>query len=365
MNILSFRKACVFVGMLLGSFSAQAKLQCSNDVTAQRGALITFAQQFDVMAVEFGNLGFEAAEAMHASSRELIDRVAGFDAKQAQQFCELLNQHPDLLNIPARLNEVLVLAKQHEVRAASNCLTLPDSAWIVIFNATQALQGYAVAAGGLCGATGCIPLVCIGPCIIAGVAESAAIASQAVLDRADYCETVQAGDDIKQFVTDSNTKLSETEAALEILLPRTDVLLSTRATEVQVQNTMTRADRGFRDIDQKIEELQDVSVSQTVDAQASGETIQVRLIENGLQLDPNFSVVSLILPKSKGGLLEQVREQIAQTIQTYRSLGVDVSAALALFAQGDTAFNANQYKLAYARYRDAYRSLTNPTIKPR
>ena len=360
-----FRNVFVCVGLLFGSFSAHAKLQCSSDLDAQRGALITFAQKFDVLAVEFGNLGFEAAEGMHASSRELIDRVAGLDAKQAQQFCELLNQHPDLLNIPARLNEVLALAREHELRAGSNCLTLPDSAWIAIFNATQALQAYAIAAGGLCGSTGCIPLLCIGPCVVAGVAESAAIASQAVLDRADYCEGVQAGDDIRQFATDSNTKISKTEAALEILLPRTDVALSTRATELQVQNTITRADRGFRDIDQIIEELQDASVSQSADAQATGETVQVRLIENGLQLDPNFSVVSLILPRSKGGLLEQVREQIAQTIQTYRSLGVDVSVALALFAQGDTAFNANQYKLAYARYRDAYQSLTNSPIKPR
>jgi hypothetical protein len=364
MNVLE----CIRIGfatMMLAPSIGAATLNCSLDPNVQRAELVGLALRYDTLSVQLGDLGYEGAEALHANAVEMLAKLAQLEPEPANKLCQLLNENANLLAIPAQLDQIVTVARTNHLQAASNCLSLPDSAWNAIYVNTQALQATATFASGLCGATECVSFICVGTCAIAGIAQSAALVGQAVLDRADYCGSIETAQTTEKFSKDSKTALDLSVANLDIIVPRTDLALSTRATQLQVLATSLRSDRGFDKLANLINDLKVTTVSQTTVNQTSGDSARKQLIETALlSLAPN-GLISLQLPASKGGLLEQVREQIASTIQIYRGLGVDVSAALVLFGAGDAALNARNYKLAYAKYRDAYRTITTTaTSKP-
>lgn len=364
MNTILKRLALLALALASPGLAARP-LACDGDAAAVRTELITFAQSFDVLAAGFGNLGIEGAEAMHANARALVDHVAGLPPESAAILCNQLKAQPATRELQESLAEVLALAQQHDLRAGSSCVTLPPNAWQSLFITVESLKTASTLVSGLCGATECISLICIAPCIFSGVAESAAVAGQAVLDRADYCETVESGAALQSFAQSSDRKLDAIDQALLVVKPRTDVPLSTRATESQVLGTLDRTQRGFAQINDQIEGLGDRTEAQRLRAVRAGSDAMGRRIEQALRPGLDAAVVSLMLPRARGGEIEMLREHVAEAIQTWASLGVDVTAANALFATGDQLLNAGRYRAAYLQYRQAYQSFVlPPPVKP-
>ncbi len=68
------------------------------------------------------------------------------------------------------------------------------------------------------------------------------------------------------------------------------------------------------------------------------------------------------LPVFQGGQLERVREMVNESLNMAQAAGFDVSASLGHFAQGDQAYNQNNYSQAYAEYAAAYQLITGPEL---
>lgn len=73
--------------------------------------------------------------------------------------------------------------------------------------------------------------------------------------------------------------------------------------------------------------------------------------------DPDVVVLRYRLPAANGGELERSREILIRTLSAYQTLGADTSAALALLATGDAAYNAGRALDAYEAFAQAYRLL--------
>jgi hypothetical protein len=97
-------------------------------------------------------------------------------------------------------------------------------------------------------------------------------------------------------------------------------------------------------------------------AQASyNNTIGLSNLEFRLAVEDNLGstlgAVGLFeLPNSQGGYLENARAIVNDIITDMQYAGVttNISAALSALSAGDTAYNAKQYKSAYAQYQKAY-----------
>lgn len=64
-------------------------------------------------------------------------------------------------------------------------------------------------------------------------------------------------------------------------------------------------------------------------------------------------------PRAFDGLLEEVRELVAERIRAVTDAGGDVTAALQQFRAGDAEFNNAEYRAALNAYRSAYQALAN------
>ncbi|GAB4194763.1 MAG: hypothetical protein Tsb002_26620 [Wenzhouxiangellaceae bacterium] len=73
--------------------------------------------------------------------------------------------------------------------------------------------------------------------------------------------------------------------------------------------------------------------------------------------DPDRRIVLYLVPSQLGGELEEVREVLIRAIAAIQAIGGKTTTAVSLLAQGDQAFNGQQYPEAYDFYAQAYRSL--------
>ena len=67
-----------------------------------------------------------------------------------------------------------------------------------------------------------------------------------------------------------------------------------------------------------------------------------------------FGEKSKILPSSVGGYLETTRDIVSDTIRMNLAAGMTVGQAQNLYALGNTAYAAHDWKGAYTQYRAAY-----------
>jgi hypothetical protein len=340
---------------------ALATIDCPADHQSRINNLADFLARIDRTSTDFGDMGIESVEGLHANTTDLLSHLSQFGPEQSQQLCDSIASVPELAAIPENLEIILAQTQGLGMRAAG-CVALPESAWNALFITAQSLQQASIVAGGVCGATECFPLVCSVPCIFKGIADSAAIVAQAALDRADYCGTIGLDESLNGFAADSKAALDLSDARLDVVVPRVDGALSSRANQIQVDVARSRTTDGFSSLREVIEGIRRTSQAQAAQQQESSDNMRRQLIESSLQDPGDGAPVTLFLPASRGGLLETVREQIAATINTYRSLGVDVTAANALFAAGDAALNVQDYKQAYSSYRDAYRNVTTSSV---
>jgi hypothetical protein len=77
-------------------------------------------------------------------------------------------------------------------------------------------------------------------------------------------------------------------------------------------------------------------------------------------IDSNNQLALLYLPAAYGGMLETVRDIVAANIQESKAAGVySGDTADNLLNAGNTAFQNNDYRTAYIRYRDAYQVISS------
>ena len=81
-------------------------------------------------------------------------------------------------------------------------------------------------------------------------------------------------------------------------------------------------------------------------------------VEENLLGTGNDRIALFQMPAVFGGVLEIVREIVADTITIVEMTGDNVSKALADLDRGDDAYNAADYKRAYFWYRAAYQAAT-------
>lgn len=356
--LLRYALAAVMLAALPRAFAA---IECPADHVSRISTIGEFLARIDRTSTDFGDMGIESVEGLHANATELLSNLSQFSPEQSQQLCETIATTPELSAIPENLEKMLMETRGNGLRA-TGCVELPVSAWNTLFIAAQSLQQASIVAGGVCGATECFPLVCSVPCIFKGIADSAALVAEATLDRADYCGTIGLDETLNGFASDSKSALDSVETRLDVIVPRTDAALSTRASQIQVDAARSRTGDGIQSVRQSIEGIRQMSQAQAAQQEQTSGNMRRQLIESSLQDATTSAPVTLFLPASSGGLLELVREQIAATINTYRTLGVNVTAATTLFAAGDAAFNSQNYKQAYSSYRDAYRNVTTASL---
>ncbi len=361
MRITTFPGFILFAVLSAVAAPASAAIDCPADHQSRINNLSDFLARIDRTSTDFGDMGIESVEGLHANTTELLSHLSQFGPEQSQQLCESIASVPEMAAIPENLEEILAQTQGKGMRAVG-CVELPESAWNALFITAQSLQQASIVAGGVCGATECFPLVCSVPCIFKGIADSAALVAEAALDRADYCGTISLDETLNGFAADSKSALDSAETRLDVIVPRIDAALSSRVSQVQLDAAKARMNSGVRSVREAIEGIRLTSQAQAVQQQQSSGNMRRQLIESSLQDPGDGAPVTLFLPASRGGLLETVREQIASTISTYRNLGVDVTAATALFAAGDAALNMQDYKQAYSSYRDAYRNVTTGSV---
>jgi hypothetical protein len=140
--------------------------------------------------------------------------------------------------------------------------------------------------------------------------------------------------------------------------------VSTRATQGQVDALRARSDSSVSALDARIERVRQTALANATRARQASGSGRRQMTESALRSGFDTAVISLMLPESRGGQIEAIREQVAETIAVYTGLGVDTTTARARFAAGDVALNARRYREAYLAYRDAYRAVTTPAVKP-
>lgn len=139
--------------------------------------------------------------------------------------------------------------------------------------------------------------------------------------------------------------------ALENHLLGQDLLLDALELHLQSQDASMAARFDFVD-----GEL--ASVRTQLDAQdaylAETRRIMIRTsIENDL-LSSTPPLATYFIPASDGGLLDDARTVVVETIASMRAAGMSVNNADAELLRGDIAYSASDYKGAYERYRSAY-----------
>ena len=245
---------------------------------------------------------------------------------------------------------------QDPTRAGDGCPVLPTDVRNGLFIANVLIQRGTLALQTLCDSSQCVQLLCKVTCPLAGVAETAALVLQAILDLDDYCFGVQQTAVLRDFAELTGTRLRDLGSTMDSALPSLDVDVSSIASQTAIDSL---AD----DIEQGLDQATDDTSAWLSNLGEQSEQLQAfqahslrHRIERALRDGNDGRIVSFQLPGSAGGRLEAVRELTAETIH---SSGSDPSA-LELFNRADEALNQNRYNDAYTLYREAYRVAVAP-----
>lgn len=194
----------------------------------------------------------------------------------------------------------------------------------------------------------------LGP--LAAVAEAVAVSTEIPLKLDDRCRSDRLDALQAAFIANTNTRIGAIERDVrEVLQPRVDVAIGTRATAASTAALDAAVAGGFSRLGARLEALE-TAVAEAGSQGTVDQTTDTRLAIELALSQSTSGVASLQLPASAGGQLERVRETVAAAILGLQGLGENMAGPLALFAQGDAALNARNYALAYTRYQEAYRS---------
>ena len=137
-----------------------------------------------------------------------------------------------------------------------------------------------------------------------------------------------------------------------------NTLVSTRVSNSSFSTLESSVASGFSSIGTSLSEMDTASqtrLAELGDVVDEGAGLKLRIrIEDQLS-DSNRQLAVFYLPESRGGLLEQVREVTADTIDQSVEAGLYSEAfAGEELAKGDTALAAGDYRLAFESFRRSY-----------
>lgn len=158
----------------------------------------------------------------------------------------------------------------------------------------------------------------------------------------------------------------------DLIALASDIQFRVQENQVDIEDVQTRT----ADLEDSTDEIRTdtQSIISTVSTlQTTVTALQSTLTDGYVQInrdaiaqalnEPNYSVPEYALPASAGGQLEEAREVLVQAIIELQGLGIGNTAdALALLAQGDQAYNQQDYLGAYQLFAQAYQALTPNTL---
>lgn len=325
-----------------------------------------FQSRLEILVADFYRAadlaqGLEAtgAEMLRQSVAELEDAVAEATPEQLAAVCGLFSRHPDLAEAPRMLESVAQAAPA----AATSCLVLTHEQFLGVFVTSQVLKVVAAGLQTACEATECITLACRITCALAGVANGAVLVFDSILEENDYCGKSFHFEIVEELAENTVERLTALEEALETeVIAPLDRPLSSRASQTSVDLLQQSVGNGLAAADDRVAAAAADLAAQGEDRQSfQGGSLRQR-IEANLQAGDNGRIVRFQLPASVGGLLEEVREVVAQTLLDNVAAGHQVGDAFELFAAGDTALNSQAYKTAFGFYRESYRAAVDSTV---
>lgn len=170
-------------------------------------------------------------------------------------------------------------------------------------------------------------------------------------------------------------------STISTLVQRNDGLLTQirdlqqrlRATQVDVEDTQLR----LADLQQDHEEIRtdtqsliaqlnrlDQSLS-SYEAELSQRITQAQRDDIARVLsNPNLTVMRYLLPQSRSGALEEVREVLIRAILSAEALGIKTTSARNLLTQADQAYAQQSYVNAYNLFAQSYQSLNSTMRSP-
>lgn len=328
--------------------------------------------RFTADAQSVARLGGGLDEAQRAATGAALQALtARIDAQRGDartQLCAVFEARGELFDAFAdasRHAAAAVPAPAPSAGALPNCMS--SDTYLALFVASQASKALAVVLNALNDQASCPPysgaIVCapvtaectvLGP--LAAVADAVSVSTKIPLELDDRCRSDRLDALQAAFIADTNTRVGAIERDVrEVLQPRVDVAIGTRATAASTAALDTAVAGGFSRLGARLEALE-TAVAEAGTQGTVDQTTDSRLAIELALSQSTSGVASLQLPASAGGQLERVRETVAAAILGLQGLGENMAGPLALFAQGDAALNARNYALAYTRYQEAYRS---------
>jgi len=147
------------------------------------------------------------------------------------------------------------------------------------------------------------------------------------------------------------TKLDGLNALLGTIESTT---LKTITTSERLEQTSIRVDTRETRIEDKVNNLQ-LQQGQTGDVLNGLRDLWLRMfIELDLGREANTRISLFQLPSSFGGYIELVKTIVADTLAKRKAAGVDVTQAMGDFNSAVASYNAGNFKSAYTSFRKAY-----------
>ena len=290
--------------------------------------------------------------------RDAVQNLRTMDAAGSQQLCTTVSNHETLSSL---LSESL---RQGNTKSNSECfdngryitLTGLSAALRVVQGSLQVVCDLANCDDGFDGFFACLAL-CAGPAAI-GIAD---VGIQHALTLDDKC----SGAEHERWMSNLRNQTADIVPSLGDVVANNTIPQLNRISrdsvtndDIDALNATIRSGFGATRGSQKNGVQNTLSqlllqIQQGLQQQANQEEQSMRLfIERSLASRSNIN--TLQRPARFDGLLDEVREVVAASIQSADQAGIKVDDALAQFRQGDGAFNSGKYQLAYTLYRNAY-----------
>jgi len=164
----------------------------------------------------------------------------------------------------------------------------------------------------------------------------------AVSTRASQVSLDNRATQIDAEIASLRMRLDTRADAIDLGIVNTNIHLDNRATQIdaEIAATNVHLDNRANQIDTEIATFQALNMRAQIEAD---------LLRNG-----TAAIALFALPTSVGGYLETARDITSNTIARTLASGQSVGQAQVFFAAGQTAYAAHQWKLAYTQYQKAY-----------